>query len=85
MRIDRRSFIQSAAFVATTQAFPPLLPLPSTMELSLVRAESPSARDATDATCIVFKIDGWDDRATRSVSENEVLIRINQSWRTAWR
>jgi hypothetical protein len=31
----------------------------------------------------VFKVDGW-DRVSDSVGD-EVLIRINQAWRTAWR
>jgi len=85
MRIDRRTFIQGAALVATTSAFAALSPPSSVMQASLVPAQSPSADDATDAQSIVFKIHGWDYCDAEVSNESEVWIRINQSWRSAWR
>jgi hypothetical protein len=58
------------------------------------------AAGGTDRSCIVFKIAGWDccddiaidgskiasaDLVTNDPTEDKVLIRINQSWRTTWR
>ena len=52
-----------------------------------------------DRNCVVFKIDGWDrcdekaidgskaalsDSVTNDPTDDRVLIRINQSWRTTW-
>jgi hypothetical protein len=85
MRIDRRGFIQCAALVATTPVFTALLPFSPTAQAPPVPGRLPSPRDSTDANSIVFKIDGWDCSDAKGSTENEVLIRINQSWRTAWR
>jgi hypothetical protein len=85
MRIDRRAFIQCAALVATTPAFAARLPLSSTAQASPVPNRSPLAWDSTEASSIVFKIAGWDCYDAKGSAEDEVLIRINQSWRTAWR
>ena len=85
MRIDRRAFIQCAAVVATTPAFAALLPLSPTVQASPVPNRSPLAWDSTEANSIVFKIAGWDCYDAKGSAEDEVLIRINQSWRTAWR
>jgi hypothetical protein len=56
--------------------------------------------DKTDTNCELFRIDGWDrcdasatagsttaasDRAILDPTEGPVLIRINRSWRAAWR
>ncbi len=58
------------------------------------------AAGGTDMNCVVFKIDGWDrcddvsidsstiasaGSMTNDPPGDQVLIRINQSWRTAWR
>jgi hypothetical protein len=85
MRIDRREFIQAAALVATTPALAALIPLAPTAQASPVPSRSWLAPDSADANSIVFKIDGWDDCDTRVPEESEVSIRINQSWRAAWR
>lgn len=85
MRIDRRSFIQSAALVATTQTLLPLLPLSSTSHSSPLPPQSPSPRDSTDATSTVFKIHGWNDGDTSGLTGNELVITVNRSWRAAWR
>jgi len=84
MRINRRAFIQGATLVATTSALAALLPLSPTKQASALASRSSLARDSTEVNSIVFKIDGWDSDAKDS-NEHEVLIRINQSWRTAWR
>jgi hypothetical protein len=95
MMIDRRTFILlGAPFVAVTSAlaiFPSLLP--STLSAWLTAA-------TTDMNCVAFKIHGWDrcdDTAsagsqaslagsvTGDSNSDQVCIRINQSWRTAWR
>jgi hypothetical protein len=101
MMVDRRTFIQGAALVATTPVLEALLSFSSTVQshVSLLACTPPPqmAGDETAMSSIVFKIDGWDrcdelamDRlsantVTRFSDANQVLIRINQSWRTAWR
>jgi hypothetical protein len=72
-----------------SHASPPPGPLPPQL-----------ARGGTDMNCVVFKIDGWDrcddvaicsstialaDPMTNDPPGDQVLIRISQSWRTAWR
>jgi len=85
MMIDRRAFIQCAALVATTPTVATLFRLSPTVQASPVPTASPVARNSTDANFIVFKVDGWDCSDAKNSTENEVLIRINQSWRAAWR
>ena len=91
MMIDRRTFLQRAAFVAATPPLAALFPLPSSAQpqLSTVLNRLPqTAETRTDANALVFKIDGWDcggDLTLDGSPANTVLIRINQSWRTAWR
>ena len=67
------------------------LPLPNPLSTELIPSE-------TDRNCVVFKIDGWDcsddgdssklvsaDLLTAESTENDVLIKLNQSWRiTSW-
>jgi len=84
MRINRRAFIQGATLVATTPALAALFPLSPTKQASALASRSSPARESNGVNCIVFKIDGWDFDAKDS-NENEVLIRINQFWRAAWR
>lgn len=79
MKIDRRTFIQSAAILTTLPALAALLPLSSAAETPVMTGTG------TDGDQVVFKIDGWDHCGAKVSTENEVLIRINQSWRTAWR
>ncbi len=99
MLIDRRSFMQATALLAVgdllllsshvrAYASPISNPVPAQMSV-----------DGTNMKH-VFKIDGWDRREDLSVecsrmspsdpvgadlAGNEVFIRINQAWRTAWR
>ncbi|MGB2628820.1 MAG: hypothetical protein WAK20_18700, partial [Candidatus Acidiferrum sp.] len=60
-------------------------PLSSMAEAQLPPGLSPQAAVATDANLVAFKVDGWDHCDQRGSNGNEVLIRINQSWRVAWR
>ena len=88
MVIDRRHFIQGAAFVATAPVMAALVPLSmrAASQASVLGERVPqSATTGTDANSIEFKIDGWDHCDAKVPSANEVLIRINQSWRTGWR
>ena len=81
MLIDRRTFIQGAACVAA------LLPLSSGAESQaqpIVRPTSPTAAGPVDQNSIVFKIEGW-DLDSEGAADSVTLIRINQTWRTAWR
>jgi hypothetical protein len=93
--LDRRTFIRvSAPFVAAASAlasFPPYL-------IGEAPSRLPAVTD--DVEGVVFKIAGWDRcaevagdclktssaglMASNSMSD-EVFIRVNQSWRTAWR
>jgi hypothetical protein len=88
MVIDRRHFIQRVAFVTTAPAIAALLPL-STRSLppASILDEPVTQRptSAADANSIIFTIDGWDRYDAKVPSANEVLIRVNQSWRAAWR
>ena len=77
--IDRRTFIQRAALFAITPAVAAPLPLLSTARTPLTSG----AGKYEDS--VRFKIDGWDHRDAKIPTGNEALIRINQSWRTAWR
>jgi hypothetical protein len=98
MVVDRRTFIQSAAFLSTggllfysadvlASGSPPL---GSTGPRTAVEADGKS----------VFRVDGWDRRDHRSAeylkmfesnptrpdfAGDEVFIRVNRTWRTAWR
>jgi|SRR5580704_8914858 hypothetical protein len=100
MILDRRTFIQSAALVATTSAAAVLLPLSSTAQSQDSQITGPAPAlvdDGTDRSLVVFRIDGWDrcggdDLSVRSSNtvatvstSNEVVIKIDHSWRTAWR
>ena len=97
MMMDRRTFIQATALVTAAPVLANLLttvlshasPQPDPMQ-----PQEPAVRSAIDA--VTFKIDGWDlgdPIATEGsktsfpdvASSDPVLIRINQTWRTAWR
>jgi hypothetical protein len=79
MLIDRRAFIQGAACVAA------LLPLPSRAEPQPIAGPtSPAAGGTVERNSIVFKIEGW-DLDSEGPTENVASIRINRTWRTAWR
>lgn len=82
MMIDRRIFIQGAlGVVPALAALLPSKPLQASRDSPL---PAQVARGGTDPSQIVFKIDGW-DCCDPSATDNQVSIRINQLWRTAWR
>jgi hypothetical protein len=68
--IDRRSFIAATASVT----FAPMLGL------------SPSQLSASEAAMgrVILTIDGW-SAPDQSDANDTLSIRINRSWRTAWR
>ena len=80
MMIDRRTFIiQGATLLATAPALAVVLPGSSAAQTPLMTGAG------TDETSILFKIDGWDACDAEVSTGNEVWLRINQSWRAAWR
>jgi len=83
--IDRRSFIQRTALLAVIPTLAAWYPLSTMAEAPLPPGRSPQVADTTDANLGVFKVDGWDHCDPRGSNGNEVLIRINQSWRATWR
>jgi len=101
MMIDRRTFLQGAALVVTPPALAALFSFSSTVQSRASRLPCalppPTAGSGTAVNAIVFKIGGWDrcgdfardrssaDPVTKDSTANEVWIRINQSWRSAWR
>jgi hypothetical protein len=80
MMIDRRTLIiHGATLLAAAPALAVLLPGPSI-------AQTPHmTRAGADENSILFKIDGWDACDAEVSNGNEVWLRINQSWRVAWR
>ena len=95
MIVDRRTFIiASAPFVAAASAF---ASFPRHL-LGAAPSHLPAATN--DVEGVVFKIAGWDRCAevagdclktssaglmASNTMSDEVFIRVNQSWRTAWR
>ncbi len=85
MKIDRRTFIQHTAFLAAIPTLAALYPLSSKAAAPQPPVRSRQPADAMDANPVVCKIEGWDHCGAKVSNENEVLIRINQSWRATWR
>jgi hypothetical protein len=80
MMIDRRTFIiQGATLLAAAPALAVSLPGSSTAQTPLVTGAG------AEENSILFKIDGWDHCEAEVSNGNEVWLRINQSWRAAWR
>jgi hypothetical protein len=77
--IDRRTFIQGAALLATAPAITARLPLWSVARASL------TTEDEKDGGSVKFKIYGWDHCDAEVSIGNEVLIRVDRSWHAAWR
>ena len=100
MIINRRNFVQSSAcVVAAASGFANLLLLsPSAQTDRSLVAEPTTERDAaveTTVNDVLFKIYGWDcchsigiDHSqvdSKAVNDGRAVIRVMQSWRTAWR
>jgi hypothetical protein len=80
MMIDRRTFmIQGATLLATAPALAVVLPHSPTAPTPLI------TRAGADENAILFRIDGWDSCDGEVSNGNELWLRINRSWRTAWR
>ena len=85
--IDRRVFLQRTFLAATTQVVGAFLPVAGALPASS-RPDSlstPELRHVANKDLVLFKIDGWDEVDAQGANGNELLIRMNQSWRTAWR
>jgi hypothetical protein len=80
MIIDRRSFIQGVTFATSSVVLARSLQLPPV----LASIDARAAGRGSGGKPVVFRIAGW-DMSTNDADENEVVILINQSWRTAWR
>ena len=95
--MDRRTFIQTTALVTAAPVLAKLLATVqphASVQPDPTQPQRPAVRTAMDS--VVFKIDGWDPGdliATEGsktsfaggAGSGPVLIRINQTWRTAWR
>lgn len=82
MTINRRIFIRGA--LGGVPAFAALLSSEPLQASQASPLPAQVAEGGTDPNRMVFKIDGW-DRWDTAATDNQVSIRINQSWRTAWR
>jgi hypothetical protein len=79
--INRRTFLQNVALVASAPAFTNLILISSNAQP--VTAPRNSFRPQSAAGNVVFKINGWDCPCENE--DNQVWMNINGSWRTAWR
>jgi hypothetical protein len=99
MIINRRNFVQSSACVVpAASGFANLLLLsPSAQTDRSLVAEPMAERNAVVETAgndVLFKIYGWDCSHTigidqlqvdsKAVNDGPTVIRVMQSWRTAW-
>ena len=82
MLIDRRSFMQAAALVVVGDLLSPSSNVRAYAS-SLPASVPTETAVAETGTKHVFKVDGWDQLC--DPVGDEVFIRVNQAWRTAWR
>jgi hypothetical protein len=100
MTMHRRAFLIATGVVIAAPVFPDLLPIrPEMQSPGLLIPEATHAQPLdirVETKSAEFNIDGWDllkDSLTRRsststanpVTSDEVLIKVNQTWRTAWR
>ena len=74
MIIDRRAFAAGTALVAIAPMVAP--------PFELLSSSLPA--DAASIGRVVFMIDGWSSRGD-SVTDDQLWIRVDRSWRAAWR
>jgi hypothetical protein len=88
MMMNRRIFVHSAALVGAAPVVANLLLLSSrTKSHEFLQTEPILGQDTTvysGTNSGLFKIDGW-DRGTGTSNDRQTVIRLTQSWRTAWR
>lgn len=82
--INRRSFLQLSILTAS---IPAILAVEAVYVAEPALSASPSrpTREPDDAHAVVFDIEGWDVVDSANPDETSLSIRLNQSWRTAWR
>ena len=85
--IDRRVFIQRTFVAATTPLVAAFLPFAGTIPASLLAdsLSTPERRHFTNKDLVLFKIYGWDEVEAEGANGTELFIRVNRSWRAAWR
>lgn len=82
--INRRTFLQDMALVASAPALTNLLLISSTAQ-SAASVSPGCSQPQLAGRNVVFKIHGWDHQCEYEPKDNQVWISINGSWRTAWR
>jgi hypothetical protein len=82
--INRRTFLQNVAFVASAPALTNLFLISSTAQ-SPASESVATSKPQPPGKNAVFKIHGWDRQGGSESQDNQVWISINDSWRTAWR
>jgi hypothetical protein len=97
MMLDRRSFLSTTLGAAAAAAVAIFLSLSSTVEAQTPLPAPLSTQPITsgiDKNCVAFKIDGWNrcdaveiggSMASPHPTEDHVVIKLNQSWRSTWR
>jgi hypothetical protein len=87
MIIDRRKFIQHSALLAAAPALASLLSASLTAPATAAPRPDSLPRQPVspdnDWNRAVFKIEGWDH--SLDPAGDQMLIRITQAWKTAWR
>ena len=78
MMIDRRGFLVSMALATVA----PVLGALRTRPKPIATTQATSV--ATDLSSTAFMIDGWSTQDDSAIGD-QIWIRIDRSWRTAWR
>ena len=80
--MDRRIFIQGAALIATVPAIANLLSPPTATLSNPESLPTHSVPPRATADSTLLKIHGW---YCCTDNDSQAVIRMTQSWRTAWR
>jgi hypothetical protein len=82
---DRRTFLISLSGVVAAPVFAQLsLPATATRDVPWIAGDAPGSiapLAAPSPAKVALRIDGWEPAG----SEADMWIRVNSSWRTAWR
>lgn len=84
--MHRRRFLQGATLLGITPFVTSAFPFLSEVQTNAAPlTSSPTPKDVKDSDTVLFTVDGWDPLTAESQFQNAVAIRVNQSWRSAWR